>query len=87
MPEFRKTSLPCLVLIDSTGCSRAPSIEFVGTFFPVWMVCILAALAITGLFRAVLVRSGLEQKIGPVVVFYPSIMAAISCLLWLVWFS
>ena len=87
MPEFRKTSLPCLVLLGSTGCSRAPSIEFVGTFFPVWMVCILAALAVTGLIRAGLVRLGLEQKIGPVVVFYPSIMAAISCLLWLVWFS
>jgi hypothetical protein len=87
MPEFRKLCLPSLTLIGSTGCSRAPSIEFVGTFFPVWMVCILAALAVTGLVRAGLVRLGLEQKIGPVVVFYPSIMAAISCLLWLVWFS
>lgn len=87
MREFRKTWLPCLALISSTGCSRAPSIEFVGTFFPVWMLCILAALAITGLIRAGLVRWGLEQKLGPLVVFYPGLMASISCLLWLVWFS
>jgi len=85
--EFRKTWLPCLALIGCSGCSRAPSIEFIGTFFPVWMVCILAALAITGLIRAGLVRLGLEQKLGPLVVFYPSLMVAISCLLWLVSFS
>ena len=87
MREFRKTWLPCLALIGCSGCSRAPSIEFIGTFFPVWMVCILAALAITGLIRAGLVRLGLEQKLGPLVVFYPSLMVAISCLLWLVSFS
>ena len=87
MREFRKTWLPCLTLIGSTGCSRAPSIEFVGTFFPVWMLCILAALAITGLIRAALVRWGFERKLGPLVGFYPSLMVAISCVLWLVWIS
>jgi hypothetical protein len=85
--QFRKTWLPCLALIGCSGCSKAPSIEFIGTFFPVWMVCILAALAITGLMRAGLVRLGLEQKLGPLVVFYPSLMVAISCLLWLAIFS
>jgi hypothetical protein len=85
--QFRKTWLPCLALIGCSGCSKAPSIEFIGTFFPVWMVCILAALAITGLIRTGLVRLGLEQKLGPVVVFYPSLMVAICCLLWLVIFS
>ena len=87
MREFRKTWLPCLALIGCSGCSRAPSLEFIGTFFPVWMVCIFAALAITGLIRAGLVRLGLEQKLGPLVVFYPSLMTAISCLLWLSVFS
>jgi len=51
------------------------------------MFCILAALAITGLIRAGLVRWGLEQKLGPLVVVYPSLAVAFSCLLWLVLFS
>jgi hypothetical protein len=51
------------------------------------MFCILAALAITGLIRTVLARWGLEQKLGPLVVFYPSLLVAIACLLWLIWFS
>ena len=85
--KFRKPWLPCLALAGSTGCSRAPSIEFIGTFFPVWMFCILAAVAITGLIRAGLVRWGLEQKLGPLVLVYTSLAVVISCLLWLVWFS
>jgi hypothetical protein len=85
--EFRKTWLPCLALMGSTGCSRAPSIEFIGTFFPAWMFCILAALGITGLIRPALVRWRLEQKVGPLVVFYPSLVVAITCLLWLIFFS
>ena len=85
--KFRKPWLPCLALVGSTGCSRAPSIEFIGTFFPVWMFCILAAVAITGLIRTGLVRWGLEQKLGPLVVVYTSLAVAISCLLWIVWFS
>jgi len=85
--EIRKLWLPCVALMGSTGCSRAPSIDFIGTFFPVWMLCILSAIAITGLIRAGLVRWGLEQKLGPLVVVYPSLVVAISCLLWLVWFS
>ncbi len=87
MRDFGKTWLPCLALMGCTGCSRAPSIEFVGTFFPVWMFCIIAALAITGLIRAGLVRWRLEQKLGPLVVFYPSLTVAFSCLLWLIFFS
>jgi len=85
--EFRKTWLPCLALMGSTGCSRGPSIEFIGTFFPVWMFCILAGITITGLIRAGLVRWRLEQKLGPLIVFYPSLAVAFSCLLWLIFFS
>jgi hypothetical protein len=70
-----------------TGCSRAPSLEFVGTFFPAWMLCILAAVVVTGLVRVALVRLGLEQKLGPLVVFYPSLTTALSCLLWLIFYS
>jgi hypothetical protein len=51
------------------------------------MFCILAAVAITGLIRAGLVRWGLEQKLGPLVLVYTSLAVAISCLLWIVWFS
>lgn len=85
--EFAKKCLPGLALVISTGCSRAPSIEVIGSFFPGWMFCIVGALCLTGLVRTVLVRRELEPKVGPLVVFYPGLAVAFSCLLWLVFFS
>ena len=85
--QLSKIGWPCVAIAGSTGCSRSPSIEFIGTFFPVWMCCILIALAITGLFRVALARWGVEKNLGPLVLFYPSLMVAFSCLLWLIWFS
>ena len=85
--EFGRKWLPTLALISCTGCSRAPSIELIGSFFPGWMFCIVGALGLTGLIRTVLVRRELERKVGPAVVFYPGAVVALSCLLWLVFFS
>ncbi len=77
----------CFAMMGCSGCSRAPSVEVIGSFFPAWMFCIIAALIITGLIRRELVRRGLEKKLGPLVVFYPGIAVAITCLLWLILFA
>ena len=61
--------------------------EVIGSFLPAWMFCIASALIITGVIRVALVRCGVEEKLGPLVVFYPSVAVAISCLLWLILFA
>jgi YtcA family len=85
--KFGKICLTCLVMMSCAGCSRAPSIEVIGSFFPGWMFCIVGALGLTGLIRTALVRREMEPKLGPLVVFYPGLAVALSCLLWLVFFS
>ena len=85
--KFRKTWLLCLAMVGCSGCSRAPSIEVIGSFFPAWMFCIIVALIITGLIRLELVRRGLEQKLSPLIVLYPSIAVAVTCSLWLILFA
>ncbi|HTR25864.1 MAG TPA: YtcA family lipoprotein [Terriglobales bacterium] len=85
--QFGKTWLLCLAVIGCTGCSRAPSIEIIGSFFPAWMFCIMAALILTGLIRLALVRWEMEQKLAPLIVFYPSLAVAISCSLWFILFA
>jgi len=85
--ELGKAWLVCFAMMGCSGCSRAPSVEVIGSFFPAWMFCIIAALIITGLIRLELVRRGLEKQLGPLIVLYPSIAVAVTCSLWLILFA
>jgi hypothetical protein len=68
------------------GCGRAPSVDVLGSFFPVWMFCLTIAVVLTFVVRWVLVRLKLESDVGPVALFYPSVLILITSLLWLVFF-
>ena len=68
------------------GCARAPSIDILGSFFPVWMVCLTIAIVLACIVRLVLLRYQFESEIGPVALFYPSVVILFSCLLWLIFF-
>jgi len=67
-----------------SGCSRAPSVEVLGSFFPAWLVCFIVAIALTALARLVLLRLRVELAL-PILV-YPSLAALFTFLLWLVFF-
>ncbi len=69
--------------IVEAGCVRAPSVDVIGSFFPAWMVCVTAAIVATFVVRAVLVRVRLESEVGPLALFYPSLVVLLSCGLWL----
>ena len=69
-----------------TGCSRAPSISIIGSFFPVWMVCLVAGVVLAFAVRFLLLRYRLESEVGPVALFYPCVVAFFACLLWLIFF-
>ena len=68
------------------GCSRAPSVGIIGSFFPVWMICLLAGVLAAFVGRAILMRFRLESSVQPLWVFYPSFVTLFACLLWLIFF-
>jgi len=80
----RWASLP--VICSLTGCVRAPSVDIIGSYFPVWMICLTAAVVLTFVCRKVLVRSKLEPHVGPPALFYPCLVVLFSCLLWFTFF-
>jgi hypothetical protein len=65
-----------------SGCSRAPSVAIIGSFFPAWMICISVGVVLTFLARSLLVRFGLEKHVGPLWLFYPSILTLCACVMW-----
>jgi hypothetical protein len=73
----------CLVC---AGCGRAPSIDVIGSFFPVWMVCLILSIILAAVLRLLLLRYKLEPAIEPVALFYPAVVLFLSCSLWLIFF-
>jgi hypothetical protein len=65
----------------------APSVDFFGSFFPVWMFCIAAAAVLTVGARWVLVRARLDNELRPRLLVYPSMVTLFACTIWLVFFQ
>ena len=74
--------MPVVPLLS--GCSRAPSVEVLGSFFPAWLVCFIVAIVLTALVRLALLR--LRVKAAFPLLAYPSLAALFTFLLWLIFF-
>jgi YtcA-like protein len=66
------------------SCSRAPSIDILGSFFPAWLVCLTLAVLLTALTRLVLLRFHMNLDLA--VLAYPSLAALVTFALWLIFF-
>jgi hypothetical protein len=74
-----------LAALPATGCSRAPSFDILGSFFPAWIVCLAASLLVTAAIRSLLLR--LHVVLAFPVVTWPSLIALVTFALWLNFFS
>lgn len=87
MPR-RNASVASLAILTLAlgGCERAPSVDILGSFFPIWLICIAAAILLTLVLRWVLVLVRLDAELGPRVIVYPSMVALLACSIWLICF-
>jgi hypothetical protein len=80
--------LPALfVVLSLAGCSHAPTFNILGSFFPSWLICLIAGICLAALVNWLLTRYKLEKLIAWPVFLYPCLAAFFSFLLWLVFFS
>lgn len=68
----------------STSCSRAPSFDILGSFFPAWLICLALGLLLTVAARSLLLRARVVLALP--VLTYPSLTALSTFALWLVFF-
>jgi len=66
------------------GCSRAPSFDILGSFFPAWLVCLVVSLLLTFGARWLLSRMGVVLAVP--VLTYPSLTTLFTLALWLTFF-
>ena len=72
----------------SAGCSRAPSFNILGSFFPAWIVCGVIGILLAVGVRLFFVYIKLEDKLLlPLILVYPCLTLFFTFTLWLLFFS
>jgi hypothetical protein len=72
----------------ATGCSRAPTFNILGSFFPAWIVCGVIGILLAVAVRLFFVRIELEDELMlPLILVYPCLTAFFTFTLWLLFFS
>lgn len=66
------------------GCGGSHVINVLGSYFPVWLLCMILGVAAAFLSRALFLRFKIEPYVGPLPLIYLCVVIAISCLTWLV---
>jgi hypothetical protein len=78
----------CVALVlSATGCSRAPTFNLLGSFFPAWILCGVIGIVLTVAVRIFFVRIDFEKELSPLIVVYPCMAAFFTFTLWLLFFS
>ena len=68
------------------GCSRAPSVTVLGSFFPAWLFCLVMGVIAAFGVRYALLHYRLEAEVGPLALFYPCVVLLFGALLWVIFF-
>lgn len=76
--------LALLVAPLLTSCSRSPSVDILGSFFPAWLLCLVLAIVLTAFVRLALQR--LHMQIAFPILAYPSLAALFTFAIWLIFF-
>jgi hypothetical protein len=84
--RFAPTSRAGLLFAATIGtsCSRAPSFDILGSFFPAWLACLTSGLLLTVGVRWLLLRAGVVLSLP--VLTLPSLTALFTFALWLTFF-
>ena len=85
--EFRRRPMPMLLalVMSCAGCSRAPSFDILGSFFPAWLLCLALGLLLTVAAHWLLLR--VRVVLAMPIFTYPSLTALFTFALWLAFFQ
>jgi len=60
-----------------------PVVNFYGSFFPAWAVCLIAGAVLATVLHFVFAATGLEDGFVSLVLVYPALTLLLACLMWL----
>lgn len=71
----------------ATFAACDPIVTIAGANFPSWLLCIIVGAIFAGLARTLLVIVRLESAVGPLTIFYPSLIAMFAMIVWVLFFN
>ena len=82
-----KLATGAALLLTATGCTRAPTFNILGSFFPSWILCGVIGIVLAVAVRVWFVRIDFEKELSPLIVVYPCLAAFFTFTIWLLFFS
>ena len=70
--------------LAAAGCD--PVIDVQGSFFPAWIACLAAGVALTAVAYRLLALARLAPHLGPPLLIYPCLSLLFTLVTWLVFF-
>ena len=68
-----------------TGCD--PQLNLAGAYIPAWLVCAVGGLLLFWMIHLILLRTGMIPFLIPIPLVYLALIIAMTCMLWLLFFS
>ena len=87
IPHILACAFILAAMLLATGCSREPTFNILGSFFPAWILCGVIGILLTVLVRLLFVRLKFEKELWPVLFVYPCLAAWFTFTTWLLFFS
>jgi hypothetical protein len=84
-PDMSALCLAACLSIALTGCD--PIVTIAGATFPSWLLCLIVGAILTAVVRSLVVLARLEPHLGPLTIFYPSLIAMFAMIVWVIFFN
>ncbi len=78
--------LALLVAPPPAVAAQSPSIDVLGSYFPAWLICIVAGVALTVVTRLLFVAWKLDAHLLPAPIINPCLTAVFAMTVWLLLF-
>jgi hypothetical protein len=82
--ELVRRVLLAAAALSLGGCTRAPSVDILGSFFPAWLLCLVIAIILTVFVQLLLARFRL--RVAYPILFFISLTVLVTFALWLAFF-
>jgi hypothetical protein len=74
-----------LSIVTLTACD--PIVTIAGANFPSWLLCMIVGAILAAIVRPLLTFARLEPCLGPLTIFYPSLIAMFAMTFWVIFFN